>query len=188
MEQIQNSLQNILGLHLPPTELNFEQMLLRALLVFFALLVMMRIAGRRFLAQRNPFDTLLAFLMAAMLSRDINGTTAFWETLGTGFVLAILYRILSLFACESHAFGRLIKGEPQTLVENGIVNPSAMRRHSISQHDLMEDLRLNGAVDDVNKVNVACIERNGQISVQRKAQVFGVEVEKGVQTVQILIT
>jgi hypothetical protein len=33
-----------------------------------------------------------------------------------------------------------------------------------------------------------CIERNGQIGVKRKPQIFSISVEKGVQTVQIQIT
>lgn len=178
----------ILGLGLASTELTFGQMLLRALVVFFAMLAMMRIAGRRFLAQRNPFDTLLAFLMASMLSRDINGTTAFWETLGTGFALAILYRALAALACKSHKFGRWIKGEPQIVVENGEMQKTAMTRHNVSEHDLREDLRLNGAIDEIKQVKIARIERNGQISVQRKPQIFNVSVEKEIQTVEIQIT
>jgi uncharacterized membrane protein YcaP (DUF421 family) len=181
-------IEKILGLGLSPTELTFSQMLLRALVVFFAMLAMMRLAGRRFLAQRNPFDTLLAFLMASMLSRDINGTTAFWKTLGTGFVLAILYRALAALACQSHKFGCWIKGEPQVIVQNGEMQKTAMTRHNVSEHDLHEDLRLNGAINDLKQVEIACIERNGQISVQRKPQIFSISVEKGVQTVQIQIT
>ncbi len=181
-------IEKILGLGLPSTELTFGQMLLRALVVFFTMLAMMRLAGRRFLAQRNPFDTLLAFLMASMLSRDINGTTAFWETLGTGFVLAILYRVFAALACKSHKFGRWIKGEPQVVVENGEMKKAAMTRHNVSEHDLHEDLRLNGAIDEMKQVQIAQIERNGQISVQRKPQTFSIGVEKGVQTVQIQIS
>lgn len=125
--------------------------------------------------------------MASMLSRDINGATAFWETLGTGFSLAILYRILGRFACRSHRFGVWIKGEPQVIVDGGKMQAAAMTRHNVSEHDLHEELRLNGGINEIQQVKIACIERNGQISVQRKPQIFNVSVEKGIQTVQIQI-
>jgi uncharacterized membrane protein YcaP (DUF421 family) len=179
--------QKLLGLGLTPTELNLSQMLLRSVIVFFAMLAMLRLAGRRFLAQRNPLDALLAFLLASLLARDINGSAAFGETLGAGFFLAILYRLLTWLAARFHFIGCCIKGEPQIIVENGEVRTAAMKRHNLSEHDLHEDLRLNGAVDDVKKVKIAFIERNGQISVQRQPQIFNVSVEKEVQIVQIQI-
>src|SRR5437870_5596735 len=95
-------LEKILGLNMEPRQLAFGQMVARSLVIFFAALIMMRLAGRRFLAQRNPFDTLLAFLMASMLSRAINGSAAFLPTLGTGFVLALVYRGIAWLLCKSH--------------------------------------------------------------------------------------
>ncbi|HEU6448105.1 MAG TPA: YetF domain-containing protein [Verrucomicrobiae bacterium] len=185
---MQQSLDKILGLGLSGTQLSFEQMLLRGIIVVIAMLVMMRVAGRRFIAQRNPVDTLLGFLIASMLSRDINGSTAFWPTLGLGFVLAICYRVGGMITCRSHTLGRWIKGEAHVLVDNGKVNKAMMLRHGVSEHDLMEDLRLNGGVDDVRKVESACIERNGEISVQRKPEIFTTTVEQSVQTVKIQVT
>ncbi|HEU5396981.1 MAG TPA: YetF domain-containing protein [Verrucomicrobiae bacterium] len=177
-----------MGLETPAAHLTLEQMLWRALIVFVTMLLMMRVAGRRFIAHRNPFDAMLGFLMASMLARDINGNTAFWPTIAIGFVLAILYRIFGMIATRSHRLGCWLKGEAHVLVQDGQVNKHTMLRHNISPHDLIEDLRLNGAVDDVKKVESACIERNGEISVQRKPEIFTTKVEQGVQTVKIQIT
>ena len=163
-------------------------MLWRGLVVFITMLLMMRLAGRRFIAHRNPFDAMLGFLMASMLARDINGNTAFWPTIALGFILAILYRLFGMLATHSHRLGRWLKGEAHVLVQNGNINKRTMARHNISPHDLLEDLRLNGAIDDVAKVESACIERNGEISVRRKPEVFTAKIEPGVQTVKIQIT
>ena len=43
-----------------------------------------------------------------------------------------------------------------------------MRRNDLSEHDLHEDLRMNGQVDDLSEVKVAYAERNGHISVVRR--------------------
>jgi uncharacterized membrane protein YcaP (DUF421 family) len=43
-----------------------------------------------------------------------------------------------------------------------------MRRNHVSTHDLEEDLRLNGHIDDVSQVRLARIERSGDISFIKK--------------------
>lgn len=155
----------LLGLNLEAQNIHFYQMLIRGVIVFFALLYMIRLAGRRFLANRNPLDVLLTFLLASLLARAVNGNTPFFATLGTGFFLAALYRGVAIVTCRSHWFGRWVKGLPETLVENGRIQKKALNRHHVSHDDLMEDLRLNGKLDDVSKVKLAQLERSGDISV-----------------------
>ena len=185
--EIQKLLHEVLGLDRQPAELQFGQMLLRGFVVCVVTLAMMRLAGRRFLAQKSPFDVMLAFITASMMSRAINGSAAFFGTLGTGLVIAAAYRALAYGACKSHALGRLLKGESEPLVENGRTIKRAMARHQISHNDLLEDLRLNAGLENIEQVKLAHIERNGEVSVQRKPQVFDIGVEKGVQTVRVQI-
>jgi uncharacterized membrane protein YcaP (DUF421 family) len=154
-----------LGLNLDARNLLFYQMLIRSVIVFFALLYMIRLAGRRFLANRNSVDVLLTFLLASLLARAVNGNTPFFETIGADFFLAALYGGVAWLMCRSHRFGRWLKGLPEPLVENGRVLNKALRRHHVSHDDLMEDLRLNGKVNDVSQVKLAQLERSGDISV-----------------------
>src|SRR2546428_2132657 len=66
MSDVAKLVETALGLDVEPRELRFLQLLLRTFVVFFATLAMIRVAGRRFLARRNPFDVLLGFIMASM--------------------------------------------------------------------------------------------------------------------------
>jgi len=157
-----------LGLNMDAKDFHFYQLLLRGLIIFFSLLFMIRLAGRRFLASRNPLDVLLTFILASLLARGINGNTPFFSTIGTGFFLAGLYRGVAYLACRFHFFGRWLKGEPEPVIENGRVHKKTLERHHVSQHDLMEDLRLNGNVSDIADVKLAQLERNGAISVVKK--------------------
>jgi len=185
--QLKKILDGALGMDGNPQELILGQLILRALVVCFVMFLMMRLAGRRFLAQKNPFDVLLAFLMASMMSRAINGSTTFWGTLALGLIVATTYRLLAFGACKYHGFGRLLKGEPELLITDGTLQKRAMNRNHVSNHDLHEDLRLAGGIDDLKKVKTAQIERNGEISVQRKPQVFDFHVKNGVQTIRLFI-
>jgi uncharacterized membrane protein YcaP (DUF421 family) len=89
---------------------------------------------------------------------------------GDGFVLVFLHRSFSWIACRSHPFGRLIKGCPDIIVENGKPLLDLMRRNLISQHDLEEDLRLDAEVGDLSKIRQARLERSGDISFIKAEQ------------------
>jgi uncharacterized membrane protein YcaP (DUF421 family) len=132
--------------------------------VFVAALLMLRLAHKRFFAQRNPLDALLALIIASTLSRAINGSAAFFPTLVAGFGLVLLHRALTWAAARVPAVGGFVKGAPVVLIEKGRVNAAALRRHSLSPDDLREDLRLNG-VERPEDVRDATLERNGEVSV-----------------------
>jgi uncharacterized membrane protein YcaP (DUF421 family) len=80
----------------------------------------------------------------------------------------MLHRVLAYWSRRSHAFGLLIKGQSDVIVEDGKVNEAAASRNRVSEHDLLEDLRLHGNVAEVRDVALAVLERNGQISVVRR--------------------
>ncbi|HEY3932739.1 MAG TPA: YetF domain-containing protein [Verrucomicrobiae bacterium] len=187
MAQMIKNLNAALGLGLNPQDLSLGQLLLRALIICLVMYAMIRLAGRRFFAQKNSFDVLLAFLMASLVSRAINGSTNFWGTVTLGLVVAAVYRFIAWLGCRFHRFGKLLKGEPIKLVDNGALQKSAMDRHRISEHDLHEDMRLAGNIDDLKEVKIAQLERSGEISVQRQPQIFDIHVENGVQTIHLLI-
>jgi len=99
-----------------------------------------------------------------MLSRAINGSAAFFPTLGSGFVLVLLHRLFGLTAYYSHAFGILLKGKPVVLLQNGRLQRKNMLWNHITEHDLEEDMRLEAKTEDLSRIKVARVERSGDIS------------------------
>ena len=75
-----------------------------------------------------------------------------------------LHRPFGLAAYYSHAFGILLKGKPVVLVQNGRLQRKNMFWNHISKHDLEEDMRLEAKTDDLSKIQVARLERSGDIS------------------------
>ena len=187
MDWIHQILDGPLGLSVEPRELTVLQLSLRAMVVFTASLLMLRMAHKRFFAGKNAIDVLLSFVLASTLSRAINGSASFFGTLAVGFLLVILHNVLTWAACHFHGFGGWLKGHVETVVRDGEIDEQAMKKHHVSLRDLNEDLRLNGGVSDLKTVREATLERNGDISVLRKPQVFTVSVAEGVQTVRIEI-
>lgn len=162
---IWQGVQHVLGLGAEPKDLTFFQISLRGIIVFIATLIMLRVADKRFLAKMTAFDAILGLTLASVLSRAINGSSAFFATIGGGFVLVLFHRLLATLAFRWHWFGGIVKGKAEVLVEEGEKKPAALRRNKITDADLLEELRLNGQVTAVDQVEVATIERSGEISV-----------------------
>ena len=160
----------LLGLGREATALTFMQISLRAIIVFVSALAIVRCGDRRFLSQKTAFDAVLGFILASMLARAVNGTAAFFPTLGGGLVLVMLHRVLAYWSRRSHAFGNVIKGRSDVVIREGQVDMDVATRNRLSEHDLLEDLRLHGNVADETDVALAVFERNGQISVVRRQQ------------------
>ena len=154
-----------MGPGLEPRELTFVQIPLRGIIVFLVSLGMVRVGARRFLAKMSAFDAILGFILASMLARTINGSAAFFPTLGAGFVLVGLHRLIATFSFHSDAFGMLVKGRAEVLVEAGKPDRKKMQASKISEKDLLEEARLNGQVEQIAQIAKATIERNGQVSV-----------------------
>jgi uncharacterized membrane protein YcaP (DUF421 family) len=155
----------ILGLGLDPRNLSFVQISLRGVIVFIASLAMVRLGSRRFLARLSAFDAILGFILASMLARAVNGSSAFFPTLGGGLVLVGLHRLIGRLAFRWDGFGKLVKGEAETIARNGNPDRSAMERCEISEKDLLEEARLNGPATSIGDIQLATVERNGQVSV-----------------------
>jgi len=158
----------VLGLDRPAEALTFLQISVRGVIVFVATLVIVRCGDRRFLSQKTAFDVVLGFILASMLARAVNGTAAFLPTLGGGFVLVVLHRALAYWSRRSHTVGLLIKGSSDVLIQDGRLDRDLAQRRRLSEHDILEDLRLHGNVNDIANVSLAVFERNGQISVVTK--------------------
>src|SRR6266536_5014714 len=164
MNAFYDSAAQLLGLGIEPKDLTFPQVSLRGVIVFVATLVMVRFSSKRSLAEKTAFDAVLIVVVASVLARAINGSAPFFPTLGVGFVLVILHRLLGAVAYYSHGFGIVIKGKSVVLVQNGKMQHKNMRLNHISEHDLEEDMRLDAKIEDLSKIKVARIERSGDIS------------------------
>jgi uncharacterized membrane protein YcaP (DUF421 family) len=154
----------ILGLGVEPKDLTFIQISLRGVIVFLATLIMIRLGHKRSLARKTAFDAVLIVILASVLSRAINGSAAFFATLGGSFVIVLVHRLLALIAYHSHWFGVLIKGRPELIIDDGDLILRTMRRNHISRHDVEEDLRLDAKTEKLSDIAAGYVERSGDIS------------------------
>jgi uncharacterized membrane protein YcaP (DUF421 family) len=162
-----NTLYSLFGVGVEAQHLSILQVVLRAVLIFFTTLCIVRFADKRFFAKKTAFDLILGFILASMMARAINGSEQLGPTITAGFMLALLHRSLAWLTCKWPQFAGLIKGHSQTLVENGQIDRERLREHHIGEDDLYEELRLKG-IESPSETKLARLERSGEISVIEK--------------------
>lgn len=159
------TVETLLGIGVEPKDYTVLQVCVRTLIVFFVALILIRLADRRFLAQKTGFDAVVAFILASTLSRGINGSAGLTPTIATGALIILLHRLLARLSFRSVMVCRLLKGDSHAVIENGRVIEKNLARFDLTIDDLREDIRLEGRPADFQKIQEARIERSGEISV-----------------------
>ena len=160
-----------LALGLDAKQLNFWQMGLRAAITYVAALIMVRMVGdRRFIGKFAAIDVVLSIIFGSTLSRGINGTSAFFETIFAGFVLVGMHWLFCALSFRDRELEEKIKGRSRLLIEDGQLCRKTMRKCHITREDLVSRLRIKCQVDTLERVERACLERNGDISFSLKEQ------------------
>jgi len=169
LREISETIERALGLGLSADALEFHHMAWRALVVFWFSIFLMRVGAKRLLGKNAALDVMLAVILGSVLSRAINGQAAFYPTLGVSLVLVLLHRLVAKLSLHSHLLALFAKGSDRVLIRDGKVDHAELKRALMSFDDLLENLRLNGNVDDLKEVKEARLERNGTISVVKRS-------------------
>lgn len=144
------------------------EFVLRAVVVYVAVLAMVRLSGKRTIGQFTPFDLIVVVLLGNAVQNSLIGKDS--SLLG-GLLLAATLIGLNWLAgyvtARSAAADRLVEGSPVLLVRDGHVFAAALQRQHLSRDDLDEAVRQEGCAR-VEDVALAVLETNGRISVIRR--------------------
>jgi uncharacterized membrane protein YcaP (DUF421 family) len=151
-------------------DLDSLQMAMRAVAVFFAALILIRISGRRSFGQRSPFDYVVAILLGATLSRVIVGASPAIPTFVASLVIVLLHRALAWTCVRSRWLESLVVGVEREVYKNGQFNSRQMSAALITRTDVFETARQEFNSLDLQDVQSAILERNGQVSLIRKRE------------------
>lgn len=144
------------------------QMGMRALVVFFIALVLIRLSGRRSFGQRAPFDYVVVILLGATLSRAVVGASPFFATVIASLVIAILHRLLAWTCMYSRSLERLVVGVEREVFREGQFDKREMAAALITETDVQESVRQTLGSRTMSNVVAAILERNGEVSIIRR--------------------
>jgi len=141
------------------------QIVVRTVAIYLALLVGLRLAGKREIGQMTVFDLVVLLLLANAVQNAMVGP----DTSLTGGVLAaaVLLALNALVAqlrLRSPKLRHVVEGSPTVLVLHGEVIPAHLHREGIDPETLDAALREHG-VTDLSQVEMAVLETDGSISI-----------------------
>jgi uncharacterized membrane protein YcaP (DUF421 family) len=138
---------------------------IRCAAVYIALLVGLRLAGKREIGQMTVFDLVVLLLIAnAVQNAMVGPDTSLTGGLIAAAILLAANTVVARLRLQSPRLRRMVEGTPTLLVYHGRVDPLAMRREGIDREELDAALREHG-VAEVDGVDMAILETDGTISV-----------------------
>ena len=147
-------------------QLPLLEKLLRPAIVYLALVVLLRIFGKRELAQLNPFDLVVLLSLSNTVQNAIigNDNSLSGGIIGAVALLAVNWLVVrALFS--SPRLTRMFEGRSSVLILNGQIDHKAVKRESLTPEELLDVIHKQG-FDSVHKVQRCELEPNGTFYVE----------------------
>jgi uncharacterized membrane protein YcaP (DUF421 family) len=143
----------------------------RGIIVYFVLLIIFRLAGRRTIAQMTPFDLVLILIISetvqqALVDDDhsiINAIVLVLTLVGSAILMSVLKQ-------RSKTLQRWIDGLPVLAIERGKVHEDRLNAMRVDRDDIMSAARDLQAVRTLDDIEHAVVENSGHITVIPKAK------------------
>jgi uncharacterized membrane protein YcaP (DUF421 family) len=148
--------------------------ILRATFVFFMLLVIFQIAGKRTLAQITTFDLVLTLIISEAIQEAlVDSDHSLTNALLLVITLVGLDIGLSLLKMRSRCLDRLIEGVPVVVVEEGALHRDRMEWERVDREDILEAARELQGIGRIDQIRYAVVEKNGRITIVPKQEQGG---------------
>ena len=139
---------------------------LRAGIIYVFVLVVVRLAGKRTLAELSTFDLVVLLIMSeaiqpALTADDTRMTSAVLIVM----TLVALDGVLGYVKFKSPGAAKVLDDIPSVLVRDGVKDRDVMKREHVDEDDIMEAARRQMGLESFDQVRFAILERTGGISV-----------------------
>ena len=150
---------NMFHLSLPVAE-----KILRPIIVYLFLVIGLRIAGKRELAQLNPFDLVVLLTISNTVQNAIIGND---NSVSGGIIGAVTLLLVNAgvvhLVHRSPQINAWIEGRTDYLIRDGTINQMSLKREEISEDELLTAARKSG-YQSLDQIREATIDTNGSIS------------------------
>jgi uncharacterized membrane protein YcaP (DUF421 family) len=151
--------------HLPVPIL---EKLLRPIIVYLVLVLLLRIFGKRELAQLNPFDLVVLLSLSNTVQNAIIGddNSVTGGVIGAFSLLAINWFVVRLLF-RSPKLTRALEGRSVVLVRDGHIDAKALQREALTREELVEVIHRQG-FEHIHEVHHCELEPNGSFYIEGK--------------------
>jgi uncharacterized membrane protein YcaP (DUF421 family) len=145
-------------------------LVIRATIVFFVILIVTRAVGRRELSSMEPFDLILLVVIGDLVQQGVtqsdNSVTGAVTVIATMAVLTVLTAYLSF---RFKRLRPLLEGDPVIVIAEGRVLERNLRRQRMTVDELAAEARLQ-SIGSLAEIRYAVLESNGRVSFLKRDQ------------------
>ncbi|WP_102960563.1 DUF421 domain-containing protein [Mangrovicella endophytica] len=135
------------------------------ILAYSALILFLRISGKRTLAKLNAFDLVVTVALGSTLSAVLlQESVALAEGAAALALLIGMQFLVAFTSVRSTAFAKAIRSEPSLLVRNGEFCRAAMQAERITEDEALSAVRASGG-QGIENVATMILESDGSLSV-----------------------
>jgi uncharacterized membrane protein YcaP (DUF421 family) len=142
--------------------------ILRPILVYVFLVMLLRVFGKRELAQLNPFDLVVLLSLANTVQNAIIGEDS---SLAGGFIgaftLMLVNYLVIRFLFRHRRLDQILEGKPAVLIREGVICKDQLAKEMITVHELQTVCRRQG-FDGIHEVEDCVLEPGGAFVMRRK--------------------
>ena len=139
---------------------------IRPVLVYLVLLLLLRLSGKRTLAQITSFDFVLLLTIGNATQQALIGED---NSMVHGAILVAtlisLNYVLQLLKQHSKRFSRLLDDIPLVIVADGKPLKDRMDKARVDEDDVLDAARESCGLEHMDQIRHAILERDGQISI-----------------------
>lgn len=142
---------------------------LRTVAVYVALAVILRVVGKRDLAQLTSFDLIVMLLLSNVVQNAVIGDDNSLVGGLLGAVVLVAVNALVVRAAANPSLSRLMQGSPVVLIRDGHYDEPVLRREGLTKAEVAAALRRQNA-DDPKQVAAATLNPGGVLVVDLRAE------------------
>lgn len=152
--------------HMFQLPLPVAEKLLRPVIVYLVLVLLLRLFGKRELAQLNPFDLVVLLSLSNTVQNAIIGddNSVTGGVIGAFSLLAINWLVVRILF-RSRRLTRALEGRATVLIHNGQIDRKALDRESLTREELLEVVHRQG-FEGFHQVHRCELEPNGTFYVE----------------------
>ena len=132
----------------------------RSIILYFFVLVVMRLMGKREISQMQPFEFVISMMIAnlATIPMEEDGIPMLYGVVPI-LALLLMHILLSIMNLKSMRMREIICGKPRIMIYRGKIDELSLIKESMSLNELQERLRAYG-ITNIGDVEYAILETN----------------------------
>ncbi|WED41996.1 DUF421 domain-containing protein [Legionella cardiaca] len=137
---------------------------LRGVIITIYAIILFRTNSARLYGSHSPLDFIIYIILGAILGEAIVNNIPLISSMIVCTLIIAIHRFLAYLSFKSQTVGKYIKGEKLCIIKNGKYIQKNLRCCQITTNDVLQALRVQHGVEDLDLIKKAILERGGQIS------------------------